>query len=587
MKSSNLNITVANYLVSRIEELGVKIIPVLQGGVIMKMIDEVGESNVLSYIVPNHEQALAMMVDAYARINGYGVGFATSGPGAVNLATGIACSYYDSIPCLFITGQVGMIHTTGSRNVRQRGFQETDVVSVLSPITKYAVLLENAEDARYIFEKAVYISKNGRPGPVVIDLPYNVQRSLVIPEQLRGFDPITETVGSKEDQNLIISNTSSALPKKNPILYNDTMSSAKLIINKISKAKKPLLLVGGGVRISGKENDAYKFVEKSGLPVVTTWTSADIFPRDFHLYLGNVGKSGDSVAVNAVQDCDLLVCLGSRFTPKVILNENRFAEKAEIIAVDIDSAELNEGIINPNIKIIADLKSLLPNLLDATNHNLIISEEWIRKLTKMKVELAFTPELSDNAGKYVNPFKFAEKLFQAMETDAILFADAGANLTWIMQGFKLKRGQRLISAWGNSPMGYAFPAAIGAKLAAQDQQIIATIGDGGFQMNIQELQTMFGNKIDIKVFILNNRCYGNIKMGARREFNSRVHGNDANSGYTAPNFIKVVQAYGLQTETIDNDSEVDQKLTKILATKGALIVDVNIDPEQEHVELNI
>ena len=156
-----------------------------------------------------------------------------------------------------------------------------------------------------------------------------------------------------------------------------------------------------------------------------------------------------------------------------------------------------------------------------------------------------------------------------------------------MQGYKLKRGQRLISAWGNSPMGYALPAAIGAKLAAPNQQIVATIGDGGFQMNIQELQTMFGNKIDIKLFILNNRCYGNIKMGARREFNSRVHGNDSNSGYTAPNFVKVAQAYGLQTETIDNDAEVDQKLSKILATKGALIVDVNIDPEQEHVELNI
>ena len=587
MKSSISSITVANYLVSRIEELGIKIIPVLQGGVIMKMIDEVGESKELSYIVPNHEQALAMMVDSYARINGYGVGFATSGPGAVNLATGIACAYYDSVPCLFITGQVGMFHTTGERNVRQRGFQETDVVSVLSPITKYAILLEKAEDARYIFEKAVYISKNGRPGPVVIDLPYNVQRSLVIPEQLHGYDPVTETTDSQEDNNLILSNAGNALPRKFPISYNDTMASAKLIINKISKAKKPLLLVGGGVRISRKEDDVYKFVEKSGLPVVTTWTSADIFPRDFHLYLGNVGKSGDYAAVSAVQDCDLLVCLGSRFTPKVILNEKRFAEKAEIIAVDIDCAELNEAIINPNIKIVADLKSLLPNLIDATNYNLLISEEWIKKLTKMKVELAFSPELSDKVGKYVNPFKFSEKLFQAMETDAIVFADAGANLTWVMQGFKLKRGQRLISAWGNSPMGYAFPAAIGAKLAVPDQQIIATIGDGGFQMNIQELQTMFGNKIDIKVFILNNRCYGNIKMGARREFNSRVHGNDANSGYTAPNFIKVVQAYGLQTETIDNDAEVDQKLSKILATEGSLIVDVNIDPEQEHVELNI
>ena len=564
MDTAPAAISVARYLVSRIEELGIRVVPVLQGGVIMKMIDEVGESRLLRYIVPNHEQALAMMVDAYARLSGYGVGFATSGPGAVNLATGIACAYYDSVPCMFITGQVGMFHVKGDRGVRQRGFQETDVVSVFAPITKYSVLLEKAEDARYIFEKAVYISKSGRPGPVVIDLPYNVQRALVVPEQLRGYTPSAEETRPQ-----------------------DAKVKAKLILDKIKKAKKPLRLIGGGVRVAGNADDAHAFAEKSGLPVVTTWTSADIFPREFPRYMGNVGPSGDIAAVNAVQDCDLLVCLGTRFTPKVIISEKNFAKNAEVIAVDIDRSELEQAIIEPHVKIVADLRDLLPALIGSIGNSPLVSDDWCNELMKRKAAKPFVPELSDKTGKYVNPFGFAEQLFQAMRSDGVVFADAGANLTWIMQGFKLKRGQRLISAWGNSPMGYAFPAAIGAWLAEPDRQIVCTIGDGGFQMNIQELQTMVGNKVDIKVFILNNRCYGNIKMGARREFSSRVHGNDASSGYTAPDFGKVVRAYGIKTETIDAEADVALKLSKILAIKGAVIVDVNIDPAQEHVELKI
>ena len=564
METAAAAISVARYLVSRIEGLGIRVVPVLQGGVIMKMIDEVGESSVLRYIVPNHEQALAMMVDAYARLNGYGVGFATSGPGAVNLATGIACAYYDSVPCMFITGQVGMFHVKGDRGVRQRGFQETDVVSVLGPITKYSVLLDKAEDARYIFEKAVHISKSGRPGPVVIDLPYNVQRTLVVPEQLRRYTPPTEKTH-----------------------LQDVKVQAKLILDKIKKAKKPLLLVGGGVRVAGNADDAYVFAERSGLPVVTTWTSADVFPREFPHYMGNVGQSGNFAAVNALQDCDLLVCLGTRFTPKVIISEKNFAKNAEIIAVDIDRSELEQAIIEPHVKMVADLRDLLPALIESIGNSPLVSAQWCNELIKLKAATPFVPELSDKTGKYVNPFGFAEQLFQAMKFDGVVFADAGANLTWIMQGFKLKRGQRLISAWGNSPMGYAFPAAIGAWLAEPDRQIVCTIGDGGFQMNIQELQTMVGNKVDIKVFILNNRCYGNIKMGARREFNSRVHGNDASSGYTAPDFGKVARAYGIATETIDAETDVALKLSRILATKGAVIVDVNIDPAQEHVELKI
>jgi len=298
-------VSVARYIVSLIENLPIDFVPVFQGGVIMKMIDEVGESKKLNYIVPNHEQALAMMVDGYARLKGFGVGMATSGPGAVNLATGIACSYYDSIPCLYITGQVGMFHVKGDRKIRQRGFQETDVVNLLRPITKFTEMLTKPEDARYVFEKAIYLATSGRPGPVVIDLPYNVQREMINPKTLRGYIP----------------------PEVDYISGNDVNSAAKEVIQKLRRAKKPLILLGGGARLSNMGEKIIKFLKKNDLPFVSTWSAADICSFDLEMYLGNLGKSGSLGAVKSAQECDLLLCLGTRFTTKTIINEKSLQSK--------------------------------------------------------------------------------------------------------------------------------------------------------------------------------------------------------------------------------------------------------------------
>jgi acetolactate synthase I/II/III large subunit len=557
-------ISVASYLVSLIEDLNIDFVPVLQGGAIMKMIDEVGESKKLNYIVPNHEQALAMMVDGYARIKGFGVGMVTSGPGAVNLATGIACSYYDSIPCLYITGQVGMFHVKGERKVRQRGFQETDVVSVLKPITKFSELLTNAEDVKYVFEKAVHLATTGRPGPVVIDLPYNVQRQMINPEKLHGYlAPNIDYISGKNLINIV-----------------------KDVVKELHRAKKPIILVGGGVRVSNMQDKILSFLQKTGFPVVSTWGAADIFSDDIEMYIGNVGKSGSPSCVESVQECDLLLCLGSRFTPKIIINEKKFAEQAKVIAVDIDLAELEEGITTPDVKINADLKEFIPMLIEHIGDNSFVTTDWKNQVLHFKNQ-NFLPTAQNKSGSFVDPFKFVRKLFQEAPDNAIFITDAGANLTWVMQGYKIKKGQRLISAWGNSPMGYSFPASIGAYFADKSRPVIALTGDGGLQMNIQELQTVVGNNVNLKLFIFNNRCFGNIVMGARREFNGRVHGNDASTGYTVPDFIKVVNAYGLRAETIDNESGLSKKIQNVLKTEGTLVVDINVDPHQEHDELNI
>jgi len=564
-EDSKKEVSVARYLVSKIEELGIDTVPVIQGGAIMKMIDEVGESKKLHYICPNHEQALAMMVDAYARIRGFGVGMVTSGPGATNLTTGIGCAYYDSIPCLFITGQVGMFHVKGERGVRQRGFQETDVVSALKPITKFAVLLDKGEDARYVFEKAVHIAKTGRPGPVVIDLPYNVQREMINPETLRGYVPPEE---EKEDKEKLEKETEEVLKK----LY---------------KAERPLLLIGGGVRIAEKEKEIYEFVKKTELPVVTTWSAADMFPADVPLYLGNIGKSGNASAVKALQESDVLLCLGVRFTPRTIIHEKKFAAQTEVIAVDIDRAELEEGIVNPHKKICCDLKEFVPMMMRCANGKKMEREGWKRRLNELKAKEYVIHGSLEHSDGYVDPYLFIPMLFEEAPANAVFIPEAGANLIWVMQTYKLKRGQRIFSAWGNSPMGYALPAAIGARIANPNAPVIATIGDGGFQMNIQELQTIAGNKIDVKIFILNNKCYGNIIIGATKEFQGRAHGNNAETGYTAPDFVKVAKAYGIDTETITDISEAREKVRNILGRKGAVIVDVSINPNQEHVELSL
>lgn len=558
------SVSVARYLISRIEELGPRVIPVLQGGVIMKLIDEVGQSSTLSYVVPNHEQALAMMVDASARLSGFGVGFASSGPGAVNLMTGIACSYYDSVPCMYVTGQVGTFHLRKSRAVRQRGFQESDIVSLMEPITKYVTVIEKADDVRYELEKALAISQSGRPGPVVLDLPYDIQRQMVNSNSLNRYSP-----------------------QHSPPDGDALKRQARFIVEKIMGSKRPLLLVGGGVRLSGMGEEARKLALKTKIPVVTTWSSADIFSNTFPSYLGKVGKSGDRAAVDAVQESDFLLCLGSRFTPKVIINEKEFAKNAEICAVDVDEAELREALIDIDFPVVTDLRALLPLLVETVGNGPVGEQGWISGCIENVSSKRFQPDLADPTGNSVNPFQFAENLMNSMKDDAILFADSGANLTWVMQGAKPRKEQRIISAWGNSPMGYALPAAIGAKLSAPAKQVVAAIGDGGFQMNIQELQTLIGNQVDVKVFIFNNRCYGNIKMGARREFESRIHGNDASTGYTVPDFLAVAKAYGLATASVRNDSESAATIEKVLNSKGAIIVNVDIHPDQEHTEMKL
>lgn len=551
-------ISVADYIVGRIAALGIDRVFLVQGGAIMKVIDAVGRHPTLSFTAANHEQAVAIMTDAYARIKGFGVGMATSGPGGINLATGIACAYYDSIPCLFITGQVGMFHVKSNRRVRQRGFQETDIVSIVKPITKYAVMLEKAEDARRIFEEAVWRAKEGRPGPVLIDIPYNIQREIINPRTLKGFVPLKQKSAHLTEQVYVV--------------YAE-----------LQRATRPLILVGGGVRLSEQSEIIRALVHETHIPVVTTWGALDVFPYNDALYLGNVGRAGNPSAVEAVQRADIVLALGTRFTTKIIIADSGFAKQARVLAVDSDEGELNDGLFQPALKIIADLREFVPALRTALRgHTPSVSPEWKNELRGLKAErFAVDATRKETEKTHVSPYLLGRIISAILGTNDIFAVDCGFNLTWMTQSFLGKGGeQRFISAWGCSPMGYALPASSGAWYARPEALVACVIGDGGAQMNIQELQTIVVNKIPVKIFVLNNHSYATLRFPTRKEFDGRTFATEPSTGYASPDFVAIARAYGLPAVRLLNNRNLAMKVRAILKRKGPVIVEVNTDPEQ-------
>ena len=554
--------TVAEYLISLIPGTGVKMVPVFQGGAIMKLIDEVGEHPALEYVSPNHEQALSMMVDGYAHIKGFGVGMATSGPGAQNMVTGIACAYYDSIPCMFITGQVGMFHMKGTRAVRQRGFQETDVVSIVKSITKYAVLLDKAENARYIFEKAVHMAKSGRPGPVLIDIPYNIQRAIVNPAELKGYTPEEELLKAKQDLDKSISD----------------------IFDDLKKSERPVILLGGGVDIAGQADTIRKLVLKFQVPVVVTWCALDIFEADNPLYGGTVGRAGNKSANRIIRGADFVLAFGTRFAWKAIIDENNFTNKAKLVAVDIDSGELEDGFVSAQVKLQFDLKEFLPRMLRAAEKVTVPpKKDWLAVVAQIKNDY-FRTDTLPKGSSYLNPYDFTEALSEALPPNTILVGDTGTNLCWFTHAYRAKIGQRFIASWGNSPMGYALPASVGAHLANKDAMTVVINGDGGMQMNIQELQTIALHQFPIKVFVLNNDCYANVKFPSIDQFEGRFHALGRGMGYGAPDFVKIAGAYGIPAFALKKGDDLMKKIKEALLMTGPVVVDVKLDPEQRAFE---
>jgi acetolactate synthase-1/2/3 large subunit len=557
--------TVAEYILKFLISKNVNNVFLITGGAISFIVDEFSRNKKIKYTCVAHEQAAAMMADAYSRVGkGFAATMVTSGPGAQNLITGIACSWFDSVPVIHISGQVNSFELSSNnkttKKVRQVGFQETDIVSIVKPITKFAYQLKNPNEIKYALEKAFYLSNQGRPGPVLIDIPMNFQRAKINLQKVKSFKiPIN---------------------KSNPQILNSIHKIKKLL----NKSKRPILVLGGGIRMSRSINELDKFLKKVDLPIVTTWSGLDTVDYNNKNYVGCIGVYGSRAANFAVQNSDLVLNFGSRLDTRITGGKpETFARLAKVVSIDIDKHELNKKRgLNIYLKINEDLNKFLSTFnLKLKKFKFSAANDWKKICQIWKSKYPNVQSSYYNQKKYVNPYCFVDRLSNKLNKKDIILTDDGGHLTWTIQAFKVKKGQRVFSAFGNSPMGYAFPAALGASLANKKKRIICIDGDGSIQINIQELQTMVVNNLPVKLFIINNDGYGIIKQFQELYLNKRYEASIPNKGVTNPNFKKISNAYGINYSEIKNNKEIDKVLNKVLNSKKPEFVNIVIDPNQK------
>jgi acetolactate synthase I/II/III large subunit len=552
-------ITVAKLIANKIQDWGIKKVFVFQGGAVANILSEIGKNKNIKYYCPYHEQSMAMAVDAFSRVGKMSAGFVTSGPGATNLLTGVACSYYDSIPAIFFTGQVGQFHIVGKKKVRQRGFQESNILSIFKPVTKFCHQIQNPDKAEEILERALEEATTGRPGPVLIDVPFNIQRSLI-------------TVKKKLKKK--IKKNKDHLINKNKLLQ---------FLQLVQNSKKPLIICGGGVRLSGSEKKFLNFIRTNKLPFVTTWPAQDIADYDFALNCGSIGRHAHHSANILASEADLIITLGVRFSPK-ILGKN-FAKNANVVSIDIDKFELDQGLYKSFLRFNNNLSFFFKKVL---NKKIVKStnSKWISYCKKTK-KTFYTNFLRNNhKEKSINPYYFMNKLSDYTKKNSILITDAGCNLTYFMQAYKNKNNQRILSAWGNSPMGYSIAAGIGVKLAKPKLEVVSLIGDGSFLINLQDLQFIKYNKINLKIIIIDNQIFGNTKIGCEM-YKIKNVGNDSDSGYFPPEVKKISKAFDIKYFNIKKESETESVLKNFFNQKISSILHVEIPKNSPLIEHKI
>ncbi len=527
-----------------------------QGGNIIHVLDSLGKRKDIKVIPSQNEQGASIAADAYSRFNNkIGVTAATSGPGMINLMQGMACSFFDSIPTFHFSGAVVTGQLRKNKNIRQIGFQEMEVVDLVKPITKYAVLLKDKNLIRYELEKMLYYAKEGRPGPVLMDLPDDLQRAEINPKKLKRFMP----------------------PKNKPTKIN----FEKKFFSMIDKSKKPLIILGHGINLSKTEKQVKQFINKTGIPFLPSWATIDLFDYNHKLNAGTFGVAATRYGNFSIQNSDLLISFGCRLNTQITgSNIKSFAPRAKKIIIDIDKNEFtkNNGLkidLKINMELRSFFKKINSRLKSKKNY-----DRWIDKIAKIKKKYPITKKSYFNQKKNNNPYVFMKKLSDKTGKKDVLIPDASANLIWAMQALEPK-GQKIFTALNHSPMGYSMPATIGAYLADKSKNIICTIGDGSMQMNIQELATIAHFKFPVKIFVLNNNGYGLIKLTQDMWLGSRRVGVDKKSDLAMPDIIKISKAYDIETVKINNHKEIDKKIDYVLKSKRPILCEVMVNENQK------
>ena len=551
---------VSDYIIQFIADLGVRHIFTVAGAGNVHLLDSMRRNNKIEYICNHHEQASAMAMYSYSRVtNNFGACIVTTGPGATNAITGACSAWVDSIPSLIISGQVKESDTIRNTGVRQFGIQEINIVEMVTPVTKYAAMVRDPQMIRFELEKAVYYAREGRPGPVWLDIPLNIQAANVEPEELVEFR--IPSVSKDEKRNL---------------LKRQVAETLKLL----SDAERPVMLVGHGVRLANALSEFAMLIDRLQIPILTTWNAIDIMPTNYELYVGRSGIYGQRGANFAIQNSDFLLSIGSRLSiPQVGYDYSQFARAAKKVYVDIDPHELNKFPLAPDIAIEADAKDFIAEMLRASNSGCtkrnikswkIRCSEWREKYP---VDL---PEYSLN-NRPVNIFHFISVL---ADDEIIIPTASGSGFTSSHQALKIKKGQRCFTSNGFAEMGFDIPGAIGACIGANRKRVVTVTGDGGVQMNIQELQTIIHHRLPIKLFILNNNGYLTIRHTENALFKGMQSGTDPETGVSIPNFQSLGQAYGFKTYKITEHNHMRETIRAVLDEPGPVICELIMDPIQ-------
>jgi acetolactate synthase-1/2/3 large subunit len=558
---NNPTTKLSDYVFQFIADQGVRHIFLLPGGGAMHLVDSLGKCEKLGSICNLHEQACAIAAEAYARVtNNLGVALVTTGPGGTNAITGVAGAWLESTPCLFISGQVKRTDMKRDIGVRQLGPQELDIVTIVQSITKYAVTVTDPSTIRYHLEKALFILREGRKGPVWIDIPLDVQAAQINPNSLRGF---------QKDRNQQKS--------------NELHLAISQIIALLNLSERPVLLLGNGVRSAGAEKVVLDLVTALNIPTLTTWMGADLLSDEHPLFFGKPGTIASRGANFTVQNSDCLISIGARLDAAVMgFDRTKFARQAKKIIVDIDNTEIAKLGIPIDLSLIADAKVFIDEFLkqkkSIKQHYRVSWFNYCRVL-KQKYPIVL-PEYW-NQKKYVNTFVLSSVLSDELtETDLIIPGSSGAGIDAFWLAFRVKKGQRLFSTGGLGAMGFGLPAAIGGCLASGGRRTISVDGDGGFQLNIQELETVARLNLPIKFFIINNNGYASIRSMQRNHFKGHLVACDESSGLSLPDVKKQAKAYGIKAFQLKNQKDLSSKVRNILDLPGPVICDVLTDPDQ-------